>query len=189
MVSNTAGDGGGIEVDGGELYAENLASIWNEADSDGGGILLIAANFEATNILLGGDDAPTGGGLYATGSSSATVMNSIITESGSGEGVLIDSSASFSGTYNNVVNNGGGNYSGISAPTGSNGHLSTTVGFTAWSDDGSYTNEDISLATSSAMINAGDSSSAYNDADGTRNDIGALGGAGSDWDDGVPGLN
>ena len=189
VMGNTAGDGGGIEVDGGELYAENMASIWNEADSDGGGILLVDGSLEAINVLIGGDDAPTGGGLYATGSSSATVMNSIITESSSGEGVLIGGSASFSGTYNNVVNNSGGNYSGISDPTGSNGNLSTTVSFTAWSDDGDVTNEDISLTSSSAMINAGNSSSAYNDADGSRNDIGALGGQESDWDDGVPGLD
>ena len=189
MMGNTASDGGGIEVDGGELYAENMASVWNEADSDGGGILLIDATLEAINILLGGDDAPTGGGLYASGSSSASVRNSIITESDSGEGVLVGGSSSFSGSYNNVVNNGGGNYSGISDPTGSSGNLSTTVGFTAWSDDGNITNEDISLTSSSAMIDAGDSSSAANDADGSRNDIGALGGANSDWDDGVPGID
>ena len=52
-----------------------------------------------------------------------------------------------------------------------------------------WANEDISLTSSSAMIDAGDSSSAYNDADGSRNDIGALGGANSDWDDGVPGID
>ncbi|MCP4845912.1 MAG: hypothetical protein GY901_12575, partial [Actinomycetia bacterium] len=189
VIGNGAEDGGGVEVDGGDAQLTNVASIWNMADSDGGGILLIDAALEATNVMWGGDDATTGGGLYATGTSSATVMNSIITESGSAEGVLVGGSASFSGSYNNVYNNAGGDYSGISDPTGSSGNLSTSVGFSAWSDDGTYTNENISLTTSSAMIGAGNPSSTYDNADGTTNDIGALGGPSSDWDDGVPGLN
>ena len=189
VIGNGAEDGGGIEVDGGDVLLTNVASIWNMADSDGGGILLVDASLEATNVMWGGDDATTGGGLYATGTSSATVMNSIITEAGSAAGVLIGGSASFSGSYNNVYNNAGGDYSGISDPTGSGGNLSTSVGFSAWSDDGTYTNEDISLTSSSAMIGAGNPSSAYDNADGSTNSIGALGGPSSDWDDGVPGLD
>ena len=39
------------------------------------------------------------------------------------------------------------------------------------------------------MVDAGDPSSAYDDADGSVCDIGALGGPGSDWDSGEPGLD
>ncbi|MFT5681888.1 MAG: hypothetical protein ACI8RZ_002806, partial [Myxococcota bacterium] len=184
-----AADGGGIEVDGGEVSLTNVASIWNIADADGGGTLLLDAQLEATNAMWGGDDAVTGGGLYASGSSTAIVMNSIITESGSAEGVLVGGSASFSGTYNNVYNNAGGDYSGTTDPTGSSGNLSTSTGFSAWSDDGDYSNEDISMTSSSAMIDAGNPSSTYDDADGTGSDIGALGGPNSTWDDGIPGLD
>ena len=189
VVANTAADGGGVNVDGGDLTTTNLASVWNDATGDGGGILLIDADLTATNNTWGGDDAAFGGGLYASGSSSATVMNSIITDAATGEGVLVDGGASFTGTYNDVYGNSGGDYSGITDPTGSNGNISVTTGFSAWTNDGNYTNDNISLTSSSALIDAGAPAAIYDDADGSTNDIGALGGGLSTWDSGVPGLD
>jgi hypothetical protein len=181
LLDNLAEDGGGFEVDGGELSLLNVAMMWNLANSEGGGVMLIDAVLDATNITQGGDDAPSGGALYASGSSTVDLINSIIAEAATGEGVLVGGSASFTGSYNDVYNNAGGNYSGITDPTGSGGNLSSDPLFTSWSNDGNSSNDDLTLSSGSPAIDAGDSSSAYDDADGTRNDMGAWGGPGSGW--------
>ena len=181
LNANTAGDGAGVEIDGGELSMTNVVSIWNAAASEGGGVFGIDATLTLTNVTLGGDDAPTGGGLYASGSTAATVMNTIIVDAGTGEGVLVDGSASFSGSYNDVFGNTGGNYSGLTDPTGTSGNISSDPLFSDWTDNGDWTDDDLSLSSSSPALNAGNPSSSYNDADGTANDMGAWGGPGSDW--------
>ncbi|MDG1483479.1 MAG: MopE-related protein [Myxococcota bacterium] len=181
VTANTATDGGGFEVDGGELSLTNVASLWNEATSDGGGIFLIDAVLYATNVSQGGDDALNGGGVYVSGSSAATMLNSIIVEAGTGEGVLVGGSASFTGTYNDVYNNAGGDYLGTTDPTGSNGNISTDPVFTSWSDNGDSTDDDMTLSAKSPAIDAGDPSVSYDDADGTTNDMGAWGGPAGSW--------
>jgi hypothetical protein len=108
-------------------------------------------------------------------------MNSIIAEAGTGEGVLVGGSASFTGTYNDVYNNAGGDYSGITDPTGSSGNISADPVFATWTDNSNYADDDMSLGATSPAIDAGNPSSTYNDADGTGNDMGAWGGPGSSW--------
>ena len=181
LVENVGTDGGGFEVDGGELMLLNVAMMWNMATSDGGGTLLIDGVLDATNITQAGDDAPTGGGIYASGTSTVDLINAIIAEAGTGVGVLIGGSASFTGTYNDVYGNVGGNYSGITDPTGSSGNISSDPLFSAWTDDGNSANDDITLSSSSPALDGGDPASAYNDSDGTTNDMGAWGGPGSNW--------
>jgi hypothetical protein len=39
------------------------------------------------------------------------------------------------------------------------------------------------LASASPCVNTGNAATTYNDADGTRNDMGAFGGPDSDWND------
>jgi hypothetical protein len=109
-------------------------------------------------------------------------MNSIVYGSPTGVGVLIGTGSSFSGTYNNVYGNLAGNYSGVTDPTGSSGNISDTPLFVAYSDDGVPSNDDLHLLSASPSVDAGNPSSAYNDADGTTNDQGAYGGPDSDWD-------
>ena len=82
-----------------------------------------------------------------------------------------------------MYGNSDGNYSGISDPTGTSGNLPEDPRFTSVSDDGTPTNDEWTLTAASTSINAGDPSSSYNDADGSRNDMGAYGGPNSDWDD------
>jgi hypothetical protein len=54
--------------------------------------------------------------------------------------------------------------------------------FVAYSDDGVLSNDDLHLNSYSALIDAGDPSTTYDDADGSTNDVGAYGGPQSDWD-------
>ena len=181
VVANEASDGGGMEVEG-SLGAYNVASMFNDATSEGGGLYLVAATADLVNTTYAGDDAPTGGALYASGSSTLDLMNSIVYGATTGAGVLVSSSASFSGTYNNVYGNLGGNYSGVTDPTGSDGNISDPVLFVAYSDDGVPANDDLHLMSISPSVDAGNPSGAYDDADGTQNDQGAYGGPNSDWD-------
>ena len=131
----------------------------------------------------GGEGAASGGGIYLSGSSTATVMNTIIYGTGTGEGLLADGGATFDGTYNDVYGNAGGNYSGITDPTGTYGNISEDPLFTDVTADGDPFNDDWTLAVGSPCIDAGNPDAAYDDADLTRNDMGAFGGPDSEWDD------
>ena len=171
--ANSASNGAGVLLDGGVLDLGNLLSTDNLADSAGGGLLVIEGVLTATNITLGADDAPSGGGLYAQGASTVELGNSIIYGAASGEGVLIDSTASFTPTYNDVYGNVGGEYSGITDPTGTDGNISEDPLFADPSSD------DWTLGSGSPCIDAGDP--AILDADGTSSDMGAYGGPYGSW--------
>jgi hypothetical protein len=182
VVANSATDGGGIEVDGGALATANTTSRFNEATAEGGGLLLIDANADLVNGAWVYDDGATGGILYASGTSILELTNSIVAYSPSGVGVLIGGSAGYVGAYSDVYGNAGGNYSGTTDPTGSGGNISAVPSFVALSDDGVHTNDDLHLSSSSPCVNAGNPSGVYDDADGSRNDMGAYGGPESDWE-------
>ncbi len=180
VSGNEATDGGGFLVDGGGLILANVGSTWNEATSNGGGVMVIGGGLSETNVTHGGDDAPAGGAILVDNSGTANVENTIIYGAGTGEGVRV-SSGSFSGQYNDVYGNAGGEYSGVTDPTGSDGNISDDPLFTAFSDDGDPTNDDFSLSSGSPAIDAGNPDSSYDDADGTRNDMGCFGGPGGSW--------
>ncbi len=182
ITANEATDGGGLLLDGGSVSYTNVASSFNQAASEGGGLFLIDGTASVTNATIAGDDAVTGGGIYVSGSSVLTLMNSIVYGSISSVGILVDSGAGFTGSYNDAYANLAGNYSGVSDPTGSDGNVSVPPMFVAYTDDGVLTNDDLHLNRYSTLIDAGNPSASYDDADGTTNDIGAFGGPGSDWD-------
>ena len=181
IADNEASDGGGVQVDGGSLSLTNVISTFNSADDDGGAALIVDGSISAINVSVAGDDATNGGGFYVSGSSSLNLLNSIVYDT-TAEGILVGSSGSFTGKYNNVWGNAT-DYSGITDPTGSNGNISLDPDFGSLSDDDDYTNDDLTLDSSSPSIDAGNPSSAYDDADGTTNDQGAYGGPSSDWND------
>jgi hypothetical protein len=107
--------------------------------------------------------------------------NSIVYGAGTGVGILVDRGATFTGLYNDVFGNAGGGYSGITDPTGTSGNISSNPRFTTFTDDGDFSDDDLRLGSSSPCINTGNPSAAYNDPDGSRNDMGAFGGPGGSW--------
>ncbi len=181
ILANDASDGGGFQADGGAVGFTNVASAFNDATATGGGLLLVDAVGDLLNSAFAGDDAPIGGGMFASGTSTLDIMNSIVYGATTGVGILVDTGATFNGTYNDVYGNVSGNYSGITDPTGTDGNQAAAPLFIAYSDDGDLTNDDLHLNPYSSLVDAGNPSTAYNDADGTQNDIGAYGGPGSDW--------
>ena len=180
MIGNVAENGGAVEVDGGSFTLTNAVLGFDVATAAGGGIYAIDATLKLTNVTIGESEAGAdGGGIYASGTTSATVMNTIVYGANSGVGVLADSTASYTGSYNNVYGNSGGEYSGASSS--GTGNISKDPKFTSVSDDGDNSNDDWSLSSSSPSVNAGNTASSYKDADGTTNDQGAFGGPGSTW--------
>ncbi len=175
VQGNSADNGAGLELDGGTLYLENVAVTDNTATATGGGITAIDGTAYVINATLGNDDAPTGGGLYLSGTA-MTLRNSIVYGAATGEGVYSDGTATLSATYNNVYGSAGGDFTGVTDPTGTNGNISSDPLFVDWA------NGDWSLGAGSPSIDAGNPSSSYDDADGTANDQGAWGGPGADWE-------
>jgi hypothetical protein len=182
VFANTASFGAAFEVDGGTLTLENVVTAWNEASDTAGGVYATDATLTITNVVSAEDDAPTAGGLYLSGTTTGTVMNTAVWGSDTGACVTVDTTATWSGSYNDVYGCAGGSYSGITDPTGTSGNVSAYPWFVAVSADGNYANDDWHLRTTSTLLDAGNPAVGYNDADGTRNDIGAYGGPLSDWD-------
>ncbi len=181
LSANTSTNGGAIMVDGGSMTLSNVLTTWNSATTEGGGLYVVDGAVAALNVTIGGDDAPSGGSVALSGTSTVLIRNSIMYGSATGDGVAVGSSAVYSGTYNNVYGHASDLYTGIDDPTGTNGNLSEDPTFTAVSDDGDLTNDDWTLRPGSPSIDAGDPSKSLLDADGSRADQGAYGGPGGEW--------
>ncbi len=181
FMGNSAESGAGLEVDGGTLDLTNMLVTYNEASVDGGGVYAVDATLIVTNTTAGKNEGASGSSFLIDGSTAATLMNSAAWSSTSGACVAVGGSASFTGTYNNVYGCSDGAYSGVTAPTGTDGNISAYPWFVSVTADGDVYNDDWRLATTSPMVDAGDPSAAYNDVDGSVNDMGAYGGPGGDW--------
>ncbi len=182
VQDNQAVDGAGTEVSEAELSYINVLSAWNAASGSGGGVLASDATVSLLNVTLGGDDAATGGGLYAEGKSSLTVDSSIVYGAATGEGIYV-SGATADLQYSNVYGNAGGGFTGMDDPTGTLGDIADDPLFVDVSDDGDPTNDDWQLLDGSPSIDAGNPDATRDDADGTTNDQGAYGGPDSTWGD------
>jgi len=84
--------------------------------------------------------------------------------------------------YNCFYENSIGHYTGGAVPgPGDVGNLIADPLFVAFSDDGDWTNDDFHLQVSSPCVDAGNPDAAYDDVDGTLNDMGAYGGPLGSW--------
>jgi len=182
VAGNTAAEGAGLMIDGGALTGVNLAIVGNEGTDSGGGVFLVDATVDLENVTVAYNDASSGEGLYLYGSSIGDMDSSITFGTGDGTGVLVDSGASWHQVYS-IVSQFSTLYSGTTDVTGTNGNLDDDPLFRATSDDSDWTDDDWTLSSSSPAIDAGNPSSSMDDADGTTNDMGAFGGASSDWND------
>ena len=184
FIQNSAATGGGSTT-AGSFTATN--SIWSHNTSNedgssygGAGHDSVDGLFSATNITMAGNDGMAGAYIGATATGS--IVNSILVENDSGASIDGASGSSVSLSYSNVYNSLGDSYgSGVSDATGTDGNISDDPLFTAWSDDGDFSDDDLTLGSGSPAIDAGSTVSAYDDADGTRNDMGAYGGPQGEW--------
>ena len=126
----SAGDAGtalldGFVITGGNADGTEKITVNGQAvpQGDGGGIYNVASSLAITNVIISGNNANWGGGLYNHGSSTATVTNALIvgnTASSDGGGVCNnESSPVFTNVTisKNAAYNGAGmaNYNGAEA--------------------------------------------------------------------------
>jgi len=181
VVGNSATDGGGIQVDGGDLSLTNVGVAVNDASGgDGGGILAFDGSVTAVNATIALNLGASGAGLYLSGSSTGDLNSVIVYGDGSSDGILAESTATFTGVYSDVYGFST-NYNGTTDVTGTNGNLDSDPTFSSVSNDGDWANDDWTLSSGSPAIDAGSPNLSMLDADGTPNDMGVYGGPNSDW--------
>ncbi|MDO9280468.1 MAG: hypothetical protein Q7U06_01065, partial [Pseudomonadota bacterium] len=154
---------------------DNLEVNADTSDRGISGLYSEYSTIDLTNTCLVSTDY----GVYAYGST-VTLRNSAI--HGVTYGVY-DPNPTISAwylTYNNVYGNGYDYYS-VTDPTGTDGNLQVDPGFNAYTDDSDAVGDDLSLTRRSAMTDAGNPDAAYDDTDGSVNDIGCFGGPGGSW--------
>ncbi len=183
IAENEAGDGGGLNVDGATLSATNVLFAFNDADTDGGGLFsqnagvatLVNSNAAHNTSATG---TSRGDAIYGSSGTTLTAMNSIF-HTNSAQPVVY-SAGTWAGTYNDVYNAGAGSrYAGTAAA--GTGSVGTNPQWQSITNDSNIWNDDWSLQSTSPAINTGDPAAIYNDADGSRNDMGITGGPGGTW--------
>jgi hypothetical protein len=179
VAGNEGTDGAGVMVDGGTLAARNVVIVGNIGTGVGGGLFIQDGVVDLENVTFGFNENGTGDGLYLYGSSVGD-MDSSIVYGGSGTGVLVDGSSTWHQVYS-VVAGYELLYSGVTDPTGINGNLDQDPLFTDITDDSDWTDDDWTLSAESPAIDGGNPDEAMNDADDTPNNMGAFGGADSEW--------
>ena len=181
----------------------------------GGGILIggVGGSPKIYNCVVVNNHSPEGaGGIRAGGCSDISIMNTIVACNTGDAGIHFNDSqgsivnCTVTGNpgggfgfhnsqiavincieWNNNMNNWGNldniNYSNIEEGAGGTGNIAQNPLFI------NDSNGDYHLQQGSPCIDAGDPDTAYNDIDGTRNDMGAFGGPGGEtyvYEDGPP---
>ena len=182
VQGNSATDGGAYEIDNASLTLTNTLVVWNSATTYGGAVYALSGSLDATNVTFGGDRAAVGGAVYVSSSAQLSLVNSIVTL-GVPSGLQGEAGASASVDYSDTYDNSSVNSSGFDVdPLGfGSGNLAVPINFVSVTDDGDPSNDDWNLADNSPLRNVGHPATAYNDADGSRNDLGAYGGPSGAW--------
>jgi hypothetical protein len=165
MSGNQAKRGGAICASAGSMTLENAVLHDNAAD-EGGALAFADVAFSLSNLVV---DGSVGGGLVTDGLGVSRVSDSIFTANEGG--AVVAHGAAPAWRYSLVWDNEGDAFVGMDDPSGANGNLSVDPSFVGVGD--------FHLAASSPAVDAGDP--ARMDADGSRGDLGAFGGAGGDW--------
>ncbi len=188
------GQGGGIDVQIGGVTGtviQNNVIADNRASALGGGVVVYEPHDSYPNVTVANNviaynnviETDWGAGFTQWNGTRPTVYNNII-YGNLGVGAYADDAASsFTFSYNDVFGNfpdyddsDGGSDLWASAGVG---NFSSDPDFTAASSDLDWTNDDFSLKAGSACVNTGKPD--VLDADGTRSDVGAWGGANGSW--------
>ena len=195
------GYGGGVYLNNSNPTLNELEIVDNEANEFGGGIYIYNSNPELTKCVIAGNQAMGteygfGGGIYTQYSTSSWRNLTIADNSAESGGAIYCNSFSNPKIYNSILWNNSPqevcfhkfgdikmtlSYSNImnaddGFKTNNNGSLFFMMGVI--NSDPKFkdsTNRDYHLLKDSPCINTGDPSDKFNDADGSRSDIGAKG--------------
>ncbi|MCP4293625.1 MAG: T9SS type A sorting domain-containing protein [bacterium] len=172
IKDNTSGSGSG----GGVFTEETAVSIFNthftgnSSSSLGGGLTCMSAQGQVENCLFENNTAANGGGLVVIAAGPTVVRNNIVINN-QGDGLLTVGEEMVS-DFNNIFDNLPGNYG------------SSTPGANDISQDPLFVNSaenDFGLAQFSPCIDAGMEDASCLDPDGSRADMGLLGGPAADF--------
>ncbi|MEN9785555.1 MAG: hypothetical protein RLZZ299_819 [Pseudomonadota bacterium] len=196
------GQGGGINVQNsgtgnGTRVVRNLI-LDNEASLIGGGVCVYEAgpsgsqativvnNTLVGNVVSGVSNAGTthawGAGIGRYMSAPAEIQNNLVVGSavlGTAAGLYSFDGTEAGGTIRNLTYNlvwGYGNGFSPATLASSTGTLAVDPDFVDFRDDNDWTNDTFTLAAGSAAVNAGNPDAAFNDNNGSRNDLGHTGG-------------
>ena len=175
FCSNRASSGGSVYLDGGDAFNATNNSFVEEEAVVAGGVLYLK---DFSNARLGHNAAVGSSvGAFLFESSAVDFYHNVVGDSAGAQAVS-ESGASLLADYNAYFENAGGH---SSQSLGAGSIESVDPLFMAYSADGDCTNDDLSPAPNSPLIDAGNL--AYSsDMDGSRADIGLRGGPGADLD-------
>ncbi|MBT9558108.1 MAG: right-handed parallel beta-helix repeat-containing protein [Myxococcales bacterium] len=180
FTGNTSGThGGAISVTGSTSNVTVTNSIFMANASASGGTFYVGGSsvFDLTNnTVLESFSTGDGGALFAEASPNTTLRNNIFAHTNNGVAVhFAPSPTNVTMVYNDFYQNEEGNVDGgITGLPATN--LTVVPKFVSYIIDSVLSNDDLRLASGSALIDAGDP--ALDDDDGSRSDIGAFGGIG-----------
>lgn len=172
LMDNTclAGSGGAVEATGTHLVLRNTRISGNTAGNIGGGVCAFSATGVVENCQADGNVASSVGGLFLMAAGDLQIHNNLVT--GNNSGGLLTSGSVVAEDYNNIWNNIGGD------------NMSVTPGAHDLSLDPLFMDAaggDFGLACHSPCIDAGREDPLCVDPDGSRADIGLLGGPAADF--------
>ncbi len=181
--ANGAAAGGGLGSVG-DFSATNSIFINNTSEDNGGiyggaGLDISGGTLYLTNTTLVGNDGYSS--TYLSGSSSANIINSIAVENDDGPIWNSDGTETSSFMYGDTRSGTPNDWGGMSNPTGADGNISADPLFVNFTDDDDSSDDDLHLDGGSPAVDAGSPASAFNDADGSQNDMGAYGGPDGTW--------
>ena len=191
MMGNSAGYGGGLYV---STTTWGLGTVTNNilqdnAASMGGGACLVSLyDLDFTNNTLVGNQGLDGSGGLCIYGAQVDVVNNVFAYTVSGAALeLFDEPTLEISTYayNDFYENPDGHVAGVLGGehvSPDDGNLWVLPGFATWTHDGDPETDSLVLARDSPLIDAGHPE--ILDADGSRSDIGALGGPEApSWDE------
>ncbi len=152
---------------------QNLAIYGNESLDDGA-LYFRITDVTIENVVITDHIGPGVAGIAAKQESQVVLLNSIISDTSGGPALYAEDST-IRVSYSDLYDNDGGIASGTDEPSAADGNIAEDPDFT---DAGSG---DLSLQPGSPCVDAGNPARAYNDPDGSRNDMGAFGGAYGSW--------
>lgn len=161
FVNNSAvGQGGAIAILSSTSVCRNNVFWGNTAQNGGAIYLFINRTANITNCTFYGNSAPYGPALDGDGHA---VLKNCIFWSHAGNPIRVFGGGTANATYSLVENEAAFPWTGTGCIDGNPAFVLPSNG-------------DFTLQPSSPAINAGDPAPAFNDLDGTRNDIGSTGG-------------
>ena len=172
LLDNQAGsgNGGGVETIGADLVFRNTRISGNTASNIGGAVCGFSVSGVVENCQIEGNSGSSIGGLFLMGGGPLQVRNNMVF--GNNSGGLLASGTELMQDFNNIWNNTGGD------------NLSMSPGTHDLSMDPLFVDGaagDFGLACYSPCIDGGEADPGCVDPDGSRADIGLLGGPNADF--------